>query len=294
MRALARFPVIRRIVRGSYRLHGYRSGVVAGPSVVRSSEPADDLIRTIRTKGLAVGLMLPSDVVSSVLAFAEWAPCFADRDEGLGFRLADRSLAEAKLGKSILVAQYFNTEDRCPAVATIARDPLILAIARGFLGTRPAFLGTNLWWTFAVNPSDEDRDRHAHLFHRDLDDFAFLKVFFYITDVSPGDGAHICVEGSQHRPPRGTRAGFSQLRRYSDAEITRQYSNERIIEICGLAGTGFVEDTMCVHKGLTPTASPRLVLQFVFGLHDYGVMHDRRNSADLRMIAEDGQSAQHI
>ena len=260
------------------------------PSVVRSAETTDGLVRALRTRGLAVGLTLPADVVSDVLAFAERSPCFADRDEALGFHVADRSLVESMLGKPVLVAQYFNTEALCPSVATIAKDPLILDVAQAFLATRPQFLGANLWWTFAVDPTDADRDRHAHLFHRDLDDFAFLKVFFYITEVLPGDGAHICVEGSQHRPPRGTRAGFSQLRRYSDAEIEAQYPADRITEICGPAGTGFVEDTMCVHKGLTPSANPRLVLQFVYGLHDYGVMHDRREPTRLSVIVGDGQN----
>jgi hypothetical protein len=250
----------------------------------------DDLIRALHTKGLAVGLELPSEVVSDVLAFADRAPCFADRDESLGFHLTDRSIAESKLAKPILVAQYFNTEVLCPSIAMLTQDPLLLDIARRFLGTRPTFLGTNMWWTFDVDPTAEDRDRHAHLFHRDLDDFAFLKVFFYITDVLPGDGAHICVEGSQHRPPRGTRGGFSQLRRYTDDEIEAQYPAEHITEICGPAGTGFAENTMCVHKGLTPSANPRLVLQFVYGLHDYGVMHDRRTPTELRMIVKDGRS----
>jgi hypothetical protein len=289
MRAFARFPVVRRAVRTGYRVRASRVAPAVGPAVVRLHRTLDDLIGALRTTGLAVGLELPPEVVTDVLEFADRTPCFADRDESLGFHLADRSRVESTLGKPVLVAQYFNTESLCPSVAAIAGDPLLLEIAARFLQTRPTFLGANMWWTFDVNPTEADRDRHAHLFHRDLDDFAFLKVFFYMTEVVPGDGAHICVEGSQHRPPRGTRGGFSRLRRYSDAEITSQYSTEHITEICGPAGTGFVEDTMCVHKGLTPSANPRLVLQFVYGLHDYGVMHDRRSPAELRMITEGGR-----
>ena len=50
------------------------------------------------------------------------------------------------------------------------------------------------------------------------------------------------------------------------------------------AGTGFAENTLCVHKGMTPTRAPRLLLQLQFALYDYGVMHDRRDPATLRRL----------
>jgi hypothetical protein len=57
-----------------------------------------------------------------------------------------------------------------------------------------------------------------------------------------------------------------------------------ILEICGAAGTGFAENTLCVHKGRTPSREPRLLLQLQYALFDYGVMHDRRAPAALKMI----------
>ena len=75
------------------------------------------------------------------------------------------------------------------------------------------------------------------------------------------------------------------LRRYTDAEIDRSYAPERIVEISGPAGTGFAENTLCVHKGRTPTGQARLLLQLQYALFDYGVMHDRWEASALRMLA---------
>jgi hypothetical protein len=67
--------------------------------------------------------------------------------------------------------------------------------------------------------------------------------------------------------------------------VAATYPKERIVEITAPAGTGFAEDTLCIHKGLTPTRTPRLLLQVQYALFDYGTMHDRRNSTELRSIA---------
>jgi hypothetical protein len=160
----------------------------------------------------------------------------------------------------------------------------LLSIAAEYLKSMPVFVGTNLWWTFAVNALEEDRDKHAHLYHRDVDDFRFLKLFFYLTNVEPGDGAHVCVVASHIRPPSIRFGDKWNIRRYSDAEVRAFYPNEQIVEICGTAGTGFAENTLCVHKGLTPKTDHRLILQLQFGLFDYQVMHDIREPSLLSSV----------
>ena len=238
----------------------------------------------LNRKGVAFGMTLPAQTVRLIREWAETNNCYADRNPAHGFLLKDRAAAEDALGKPILVAQYFNTSTQCPAVAELLRDPFIQSLAAHYLGSMPTLAGTNLWWTFPVNASEADRDRHAHLFHRDVDDFRFFKLFFYITDVNPGDGAHVCVSESQFNPPLFKRGDQWNIRRYSDNEINNYYTKDRIHEICGPAGTGFAEDTLCIHKGLTPTHTPRLLLQIQYALFDYGVMNDRRISGDLHNI----------
>jgi len=241
-------------------------------------------VQTLDSDGLAFGLKIPAEMVAQIRQYAEGAPCFADREPAHGFYADQRELAERALGKPILVAQYFNTLQHCSTIHALRHDPLLEWIAARYIGSVPAFVGANLWWTFPVKAREEDRFKHAHLYHRDVDCFRFFKFFFYLTDVEPGDGAHVAVAGSHRRPPLTRRLDGMKIRRYADAEIEQTYDPVAIREICGQAGTGFAENTLCIHKGRTPVRHPRLLLQLQFAMFDYGVMHDRRRQQDLRLL----------
>jgi len=292
MRGAARFATLRHGVTAArrliqaQRLDRYMSDCQArmGTSAFGNVNRAD-LVDELNENGVAMGLRIGESLVDAIRSYALRQPCYADRNPSLGFELSHRLEAERRLGKPILVAQYFNAEVDCPAVASLKRDPLLLAIAAEYLQSIPTFVGANLWWTFAVDALAEDRDRHAHLYHRDVDDFRFLKFFFYITEVGRGDGAHICVASSHRRPPKTSYWDKWNIRRYSDSEIERTYPKNKILEICGPAGTGFAENTLCIHKGRTPISENRLILQLQYALFDYGVMHDRRDAALLSLVA---------
>ena len=295
-----------RLTRGLARFATARNVVVAGrrATTVRATRAARAAHRSGRTRspfaavdvptftaalrrdGWAPGLTLPEDDVASILEYATTATMYADRDPSRGFRPDDRELAEQRLGKPILVAQHLNARRDSAVISQIAADPVLWGIATDFLGAPPRLVGSSLWWTFPVDPTEEDRDQHAHLFHRDVDDFAFLKFFFYISDVEPADGAHVLVQGSHRRPPLKSPADRLRLRRYTDAEIGSIYPAEDILEITGPAGTGFAENTLCVHKGRTPTRHPRLLLQFEFALFDHGVMDDAFPDSELALLVE--------
>lgn len=292
MRGLARFGMIRSFVaeaRGMLQARNLRSyladcearmGETAFPSVDRHA-----FVRDLHMNGLAFGLELPSQVVSEIRSYADRADTYADRNPALGFKVSEHSKASALLGKPILLGQYFNTRADCTAIERLASDPALLWIAATYLKSLPTFVGTNLWWTFPVKASDEDRNKHAHLFHRDVDDFRFFKYFFYLTDVKEGEGAHVCVVASNRNPPITRRGDRWNIRRYSDQEVQDYYPPEQIKEICGKAGVGFAEDTLCIHKGSTPKSEPRLLLQIQFALFNYGVMDDEKPRGSLKRIA---------
>lgn len=293
MRGVARFSAVRSVVRGARRaLQSRRLQVHLAACEARMDRSLfgqldrEAMVRALRADGVAFGLRLPEDLIAELRAHAAQAPCYADRDPSLGFYYPnDFETAQRALGKPLLVAQYFNVADGSAAVRRLLEDPALQWIAGSYLGSMPVFVGANLWWTYPVPALQVDRDRHAHLFHRDVDDFHFFKFFFYLSDVHPGDGAHVCVVGSHHRPPNLRFGDRWNLRRYSDEEVARSYPAASITEICGPAGTGFAENTLCVHKGRTPTAQPRLLLQLQFALFDHGAMHDRRASDALQMMA---------
>jgi hypothetical protein len=288
MRGVARFSPVRSMVAGARAAaHATSRRRLLSQLTERADASPfarlerEEFVRQLRRDGVAFGLQLPVGQVSAILAWADREPCYADRDPRAGFMRPEVARAEAALGKPILLAQYFNAAASCEAVSRLVGDPVLRWIAASYLGSMPTFVGANLWWTFPAQASAADRDRHAHLFHRDVDDFRFFKYFFYLTDVPPGEGAHVCVAGS-HREPLRTRAGDPwNLRRYGDDEVHAFYGRDRIQEVCGPAGTGFAEDTLCVHKGSTPVSTPRLLLQLQYALFDYDAMHDRRTPSEL-------------
>lgn len=291
MRGGARFSIMRQLVSNAKRILDVKKKA----EFIAACEARMDqtqfsgvdrtaFVKSLRDDGAAFGLKLSSQTVSAIHRYAQETPCYADRVESNGFMLNQQGDAEAALEKPILLAQYFNTSSDCIEIRRLVEDPLLQAIACDYLECVPSFVGANLWWTFPVDALESDWEKHAHLFHRDVDDFRFFKFFFYLTDVSPGDGAHVCVVGSHHRPPI-TRFGDQwNIRRYTDKEITDNFQESDIQEICATAGTGFAENTLCVHKGRTPTQSPRRLLQLQYALFDYGAQHDRRDSAHLGLM----------
>ncbi len=287
MRVLARFSIIRLMVAKARSLLVSSPGKADKPEQETSVFNGLDVGRVvsdIKSDGVAFGLRLPPTIVDAIRSYGEHALCYADRRSDCGFRLSEKAAAEERINKKILVAQYFNTLDECPEIARLSQDPILRSIAADYLGSRPTFVGANLWWTFPVNASEEDRNRHAHYFHRDVDDFRFFKFFFYLTDVQPGDGAHVCVLGSQGKPPVRHFTDRWNLRRYTDDEVSKVFPEKRIVEISGRAGDGFAEDTWCLHKGQTPVKKARLLLQLQFALFDYGVMNDHRENATLKTL----------
>jgi hypothetical protein len=244
----------------------------------------EDYMRNLNASGCNFGLSLPQDLVEEIRNFAESNPVYAFRDPKLGFMLQDRSKAEVVLGREILLAQYFNAREECPAISRIAEDPLLNLIALNYLGSFPKFLGIHLWWTFPVTPNREDQMKHAHFFHRDIDDFKFLKFFFYLTDVEKGDGGHWVVAGSHQKAPNIHFRDRFMTRRYEDREIEEFYEKANIIEVAGVQGQGFAEDTLCVHKAATPVRHPRLILQLQFGLFDFVPEKEKRSASELKRI----------
>jgi hypothetical protein len=288
MRGVARFRPVRSLV-GTVmsRINARTTSEFIATQRERMDESVfhgvdgDRLAVALERDGYAFGLVLPDSMIEQIVEFAHAAECHADRDPARGFRLAERAHAESVLAKPILLAQYFNAGAACPSIDRLAEDPLIHTIAARHLGAPPKLVSTSLWWTFPVQASLEDRMGHAHFFHRDVDDFRFVKFFFYITDVDRGDGGHVIVTGSHLEPPVLRVSDRVTLRRFEDDEIERFYGADRIVEVVGAAGTGFVENTLCVHKGLTPTRNARLLLQLEFALFDYGLGHDVRSATQL-------------
>jgi hypothetical protein len=291
MRGAARFRSVNGVVKGAKGLiegKAYRSLLADLKARLNESHfkgvDAEAFVRDLKRDGCAFGLTLPAEAVEAVRAYAASDSVYADRNPKNGFLVDQIQNAEKALNKPILLAQYFNTEAQCPTIARLRADPFLHYVAARYFGSAPLAHDPNLWWTFAANASEEEKSRHAHRFHSDVDDFAILKFFFYITDVAVGDGSHVLVKGSNRERPYRKFSDRLVLRRYTDEEITSFYRKDQIVDIGGPAGLGFAEDTFCIHKGNTPFDKPRLLLQFQFTLFDYDAQRDRIPPEQLKQL----------
>lgn len=144
----------------------------------------------------------------------------------------------------------------CPGVLKLVSKPDILDLAAAYLGCSPILSSIGIRWSFPIAGPEAD----SQLFHRDVDDWRFFKLFVYLTDVDEESGAHVYIDGTHVTPARWL------ARPYSMDEIERNYGTGRARVITGPPGTSFVADTYGVHRGLAPTARPRLVLQAQYSL----------------------------
>jgi hypothetical protein len=238
------------------------------------TKTVESVVSGVRKNGGIEGPSLSNDVVDLVYDYAMTHKCFADRDAKYGFMFSEYDSICKSLGKEVLVAQYFNVNDSLPIVRQLSEDPYLLEIATQYLKAAPKLVGVNLWWTFPVEASVEDKNKHAHVFHYDLDDVKFIKFFFYITDVSENDGPHVYVKESNRRILY--KNTWIRSKRFSDQEVIDAYGEKSIVEVTGPAGSCFIEDTITLHKGSTSIGKPRLLLQLQYAINDFGAQNDYR------------------
>lgn len=244
------------------------------PSVLETGD-SEQVVTLLQQDGLCLGINLTPDLRQEILEFAQTTTCYGNLDPDCGFLYAEKQEAERSADRTFFTAQYFNTSLDCPAIQRLSHDPKLLEIAGGYLRGEPKFTGSRLWWNFVVGDDQPyDSNKTITFFHYDLDDYACMRFFFYLTPVTALDGPHVCVRGS-HRRKRWSYL-LSPVKRRSDQEIIDYYQMENVVTICGEPGFGFAEDTFCYHKATRPRHQDRLMLQIQFALHDYGLHHDRK------------------
>lgn len=143
-----------------------------------------------------------------------------------------------------------------PHLLALANRPEILAIAEAFLGCKPTLGYLASWWSFAAGEGAQAAEK----FHRDVDDWKFLKLFVYLTDVGEKQGPHIYVQAS------GGAGTLDAIRRFDDEEVEAVFGKDAILVNMGTAGDGFIENTYGLHKGQPVEEGYRLIFQAVYSL----------------------------
>lgn len=199
---------------------------------------------------------LTQDKIDSIIRYSEQIGCF-------DLYRSDKETIDPKNAPEVTHVGNYKREDlvKFRPILDIANDPGVLRVVQEFLGARPTISNINMWWSFGGRKQAE----HAQLFHRDVDDWKFCKLFFYLTDVTASSGPHVYVKNTSQSP------AFRKIRRYSDTEIENKFGKENIVEFIDTKGAAFIVDTYGFHKGLLPKSDNRLLLQIQYSLNPIGV-----------------------
>lgn len=146
-------------------------------------------------------------------------------------------------------------------------DRGILQFAQDYLGSIPRIDICAAWFSFPMHRASNEA---ATTFHFDLDRTRWLKVFFFLTDVTPTSGAHVFIPRT-HRdgaiPLRLRKRGYARM---DDDDVRAFFPEETWAIIGGRRGTILIEDTRGIHKGLPVMEGHRLVLQFQYSQNLFG------------------------
>jgi tetratricopeptide (TPR) repeat protein len=167
---------------------------------------------------------------------------------------------------------------KAPHLMEIFSNPAVTQLAGHILDCQPTLYSVNVWWSFP----QETPSQHAQSFHRDIDDFMFITLFIYLTDVDMDSGAHVyCREThdfdileanlARRHPGHNDVPGLTQQffdETYGMDGLMERYLAHNRETVCGPAGTAFMADTFGLHKGFLPKHRPRLMCWARFGLHE--------------------------
>jgi hypothetical protein len=156
---------------------------------------------------------------------------------------------------------HFDQADvvNAPHFLSIANNPVVLSSVSRALGAKPTISCMVGWWSIAHGEGAQ----HAELFHRDVDDLRFIKLFIYLSDVDEESGPHVFVQGT-HKINK-----LTAIRRLSNDEVANEFGAENILRFTGPAGTAFLENTYGIHRGVPPSKRPRLVFQVLYSMEEY-------------------------
>jgi hypothetical protein len=224
------------------RVHG------TGPEWI-DDEAESEAVGALKRSGLTMMPAIPTHPLDRMLAFLS-----SSKVVGPGNRLA----ALDQLPAGTALAPYpLLTVLTCPGVLEIVNSPAILRIVARYLGCKPTLASIGIRWSM---PIDSEALPEVQTFHRDTQDWLFVTLFIYLTDVDAESGPHSFVTTSHNS------SGTLRARSFTTAEVEKEYGIENIVQIVGPRGTNFIANTYGIHKGVLPLRRPRLMLQASYSL----------------------------
>lgn len=223
----------------------------------RALEREKEIVSDLNEQGYA---WLPQFVDTSTISRIKQHLEGAELSERFAERRSGFTLNNVPAG--VHVAEY-KTQHllNSPDIVSLAMHPLLLDAAAGYLGCKPTISNLSLWWSLPADGSAQE----AENYHRDVDDWRFVKFFLYLTDVDETAGPHRFVKKSTKS------SRFLFIKRFTDSEVERVYGIDNCLTMLGRGGDAFLEDTFGLHKGQPPTGKRRLVFQVQYSINPISV-----------------------
>lgn len=205
-------------------------------------------VRYLHEMGFSQGLSLEAGVVQSLTSKFLVQTL---KEDGSGRQMSAKAAIESG---SSAAFRWLNPHLHDEQINALAHDSRLIDVAKRYMKCSPILHSTQIW--LLNPPSSSAAAGPEYGWHYDIDDFRFLKVFFYLTDTRQVNGQHMLV-GRSHRDFRPHRI---LQRRIPDEVIRDKYSENDILKIEGAAGNGFFEDTWLYHRATPPTGL-RIMMQ---------------------------------
>lgn len=165
------------------------------------------------------------------------------------------------------IMRYHNPHFEINEVKQIALNTSILSLVEKYLGCNPIIQSTQIWWTFPYLNSQKlpaNPPGNEYGYHYDVDDYKFLKLFVYLTNVESDCGPHVYIENC------GKKTFSEYLDRRISEELVEKNYKKRVRVLTGKCGQGFIEDASFYHKGTNPLSKQgRCLLQIIYSINKW-------------------------
>ena len=195
---------------------------------------------------------------------------FKKSDEFIRARLADKEVQDtlakgASEGQSknylIHLVDFHKPLDSTSPLLALALDERLLQIVANYLGMWPQLHAVGSWYNF---PVDQPK-AYSQLWHRDPEDLKTVKVFIYLDDVGPKQGAFTYIPKTH---PLGTECtvepAHAHPRRVLDHEMEAGIPSSKWLACTGQAGTMIIADTVGYHRGGDVSEGHRMLITFTY------------------------------
>lgn len=219
-----------------YRARSKKLSIALQKESIFSSFNVNKTVEEINDRSYSACLKLPPETIKELL----------------GFYIGKRS------------TNIHHPHRECSTILSIAHDPQIIAVVRGYFRAEPIFYGSRLYYTHPrMNAEGEVKlkYRDAKMVHFDVTDFLEMNVFFYLSDVDHEASPHKLFPGTHKRKT------FRDLMamRYTENEARKRFG-DNFVTLTGKAGVGFFEDPGAFHIQ-SPGKKGRMMLSLGYTLH---------------------------